>query len=99
MSNVTIEIGGRGFTVACASGEEAHVGALGRMIDAMVSAGGLRGLSEPRMLLFAALMMADELHEARAAAQADAETEARVRRIAERLEALAQDLEEQAAIP
>jgi cell division protein ZapA len=98
MSNVTLQIGGRAFTVACASGEEAHVGELGRMIDAMIT-GSMRTLSEPRMLLFAALMLADELHEARTAAQAAADAEARAGRIADRLETLAQDLEERAANP
>ena len=32
MSNVTITIGGRDYTVACDSGEEAHVAALGRLM-------------------------------------------------------------------
>lgn len=110
MSNVTLTIGGRSFTVAAANGEESHVGELGRMIDAMVSSGGLRSLSEPRMLLFAALMMADELHEARVALAAtlqespepepepalilEAHVEERVGDIARRLEAIAQHLED-----
>ena len=63
MSNVTLEIGGRSFTVACGAGEEEHVAQLGREIDARVGQSGTRGLSEPRMLLFAALLLADEVHE------------------------------------
>ena len=64
MSNVTLEIGGRQFSVASADGEEAHVTALGRMIDDKLRAmGGAGGQSESRMMLFAALLLADEIHE------------------------------------
>jgi cell division protein ZapA len=65
MSNVTLTIGGRPYTVSAADGEESHIEMLGRMITERVSrGGGGAGQSEPRMLLFAALMLADELHEA-----------------------------------
>lgn len=64
MSNVTLSIGGRSFTVACAAGEEAHVGGLGAMIDGKLAAmGEMAGQTESRILLFAALLLADELHE------------------------------------
>lgn len=63
MSNVSLPIGGRNFAVSCADGEEAHIEMLGRMVDERArKIGGQQ--SETRMLLFAALMMADELHEA-----------------------------------
>ena len=66
MSNVNLQIGGRSFTVACAPGEEEHITGLGRMIDAKLAAmGGVAGQTETRTLLFAALLLADELHEAR----------------------------------
>lgn len=65
MSNVTLAIGGRNFTVASAAGEESHIEMLGRMIDdRLEKMGGASGQSETRMLLFAALLLADELHEA-----------------------------------
>lgn len=67
MSNVPLTIGGRGFTVSCPDGEEGHVAMLGRLIDTMVAEGNLRTQTEPRMLLYAALMLADELHLARQA--------------------------------
>lgn len=64
MSNVVLSIGGRNFTVACAEGEEQHVQQLGSMIDAKLeSMGDIAGQSEARILLFAALLLADELHE------------------------------------
>ena len=64
MSNVTLQIGGRSFVVACANGEEEHVAGLGRMIDGKVAEMGDASQSESRMLLFAALLLADDLHEA-----------------------------------
>ena len=68
MSNVSLSIGGRSFTVACAAGEEAHVAKLGRSIDAKLTAmGDMAGQSESRMLLFASLLLADELHETQTA--------------------------------
>lgn len=64
MSNVTLHVGGRDYTVACAEGEETHVASLGALIDEKIQAMGA-GHNEPRQLLFAALLLADELHEAR----------------------------------
>lgn len=64
MSNVTLEIGGRSYTVACGDGQEAHVAMLGRNIDKKL--GSLKDFarqSEARTLLFAALLLADENHE------------------------------------
>jgi cell division protein ZapA len=65
MSNVTLQIGGRSYLVACAEGEEDHVNALGRLIDEKVQTIGT-GHNEVRQLLFAALLLADELQESRA---------------------------------
>lgn len=64
MSNVSLMIGGRQFTVSCADGEEAHVARLGALIDTKAAAAGVVGQSETRMLLFAALMLADALDDA-----------------------------------
>ena len=36
MSNVTLLIGGRSYSVACAEGEEAHVEGLGQLIDGKI---------------------------------------------------------------
>jgi cell division protein ZapA len=98
MSNVTLTIGGRSFTVATADDEEAHIAELGRMIDAKLGdMGDQTALSEPRMLLFAALLLADELNEARKAgsggALLDEQTGSRIEAIAEKLENLALRLE------
>lgn len=96
MSNVTLTIGGRHYTVACATGEEEHIGELGRVIDAKLQdIPNLSGQAEARTLLFAALLLADELHEARggAASPAAAPPAASSPVVAESLEALAGRLE------
>jgi cell division protein ZapA len=93
VSNVRLAIGGRQFTVACAEGEEEHVTGLGDMIAAKIATmGDLSSQSESRMLLFAALLLADELHEARTQPPASA-APALANGSAQRLEAIAQRLE------
>lgn len=62
MSNVTLQIGGRSYTVACDAGQEDHVTGLGRLIDEKAHSIGT-GHNEVRQLLFAALILADELSE------------------------------------
>lgn len=64
MSNISLQIGGRSYSVACAAGEEEHIARLGGLVDQKVQTLG-SGLNEVRQLLFAALILADELHEAR----------------------------------
>ncbi len=102
MSDVTLSIAGRSYTVACDAGQERHVAALGRAIDGkLAELPGIAGQSETRTLLFAALLLADELHEARADGPAapsapppanDGAAQA-LERLAERLEAVAAALE------
>ena len=52
MSNVTLEIAGRKFTVACAAGEEAHIEDLGRIIDGKIK--DIPGLASQSEALLAA---------------------------------------------
>ena len=106
MSNVSLEIGGRQYSVASADGEEEHVALLGRRIDEKLRAmGGAAGQSESRMLLFAALLLADEIHEmtVRGGAPALADDGPALARVADgidaaarRIEKLATDLEQAA---
>ena len=74
MSEVKFSAGGREYTVACAEGEEAHVGQLGALIDEKLQGlGGNLSSQESQNLLFGALLLADELHEAKkVASEADA---------------------------
>jgi cell division protein ZapA len=94
VSNVTLSIGGREYKVACAAGEEAHVAGLGRLIDGKLAAmEGMTGQSEARTLLFAALLLADELHEAKSARASDTELAPLLEQFADRIENLAARLE------
>ena len=96
MSNVSLEIGGRQYSVASADGEEEHVALLGRRIDEKLrSMGGASGQSESRMLLFAALLLADEIHEmtVRGGAPAPADDGPALAKNAERIDAAALQIE------
>jgi cell division protein ZapA len=95
MSNVTISIAGRRYTIACAAGEEDHISALGASIDAkLAEMPNLNGQSEARLLLYAALLLADEAHEAaNPVARIEAEVADTLERAAIRLETLAEQLE------
>jgi len=95
MSNVTLQIGGRNYIVACAEGEETHIQGLGQLIDDKVRDLGSAAHNEVRLLLFAALLLADELHEARGKAPNTAAPRAPDH--AEALEKLASRLENYAA--
>lgn len=71
MSNVTLRIGGRDYAMTCADGEEKHIASLGAMMqEKLEEMGGAGKQSEARTLLFAALQLADEVHEYRARAEA-----------------------------
>jgi cell division protein ZapA len=95
MSNVSLAIGGRSYTVNCDPGEEDHVAELGAMIDAKLNSLGQTGQNETRNLLFAALLLADEVHELRSGNVAPEPTVApeRLEAIAGRLENIARHLE------
>lgn len=66
MSTVTLTIGPKTYTIACAEGEEAHISALGAIIaEKYAQLGAARAPLESQNLLFAALFLADELAEVR----------------------------------
>lgn len=66
MSTVTLSIGPKSYTIACADGQEAHIRALGAMIaEKYAQLGTTRAPLEAQNLLFAALFLADELAEAK----------------------------------
>lgn len=70
MSEVRLEVGGRAYTVSCADGEEAHVRHLAEIIDGKLTAMGSNlAPGDAKNLLFAALILADEVEEARAATE------------------------------
>jgi cell division protein ZapA len=65
MAEVTLAIGGREYSVACRDGGEEHLRSLAKRVDAKVNEarGAVGTASEVRQLLFAALLLADDLAE------------------------------------
>lgn len=105
MAEVDVIIAGRPYKVACRDGEEDTLRAAARLVDSKSreAIAGLGTLSEARQLLFAGLLLADQLIDGRpepaapaAPAGADPELVSRAERIAERLESLADSLEDRA---
>ena len=101
MSNVSLLIGGRAYTVATSPGDEERIKSLGALIDDRVRAlGAIAGQSEARQLLFAALFLADELEQQRGAsapaptAEPGPDITAALESLAQRLENAATALEE-----
>jgi cell division protein ZapA len=104
MATVDVEIAARRYSVACRDGEEDHLREVASIIDrkAQQATDALGSLSEVRQLLFAALLLADEVTEHRAGnAPAERDIDPRVAdalaRLTERMERLAQRLEGEAA--
>jgi cell division protein ZapA len=107
MAQVSLQINGYGYILGCADGEEEHLRALAadldRRIDEIKESTGPTG--EARMLLMAALVLSDELHDLRgqrdgaASALAPAATRAepkigrRLRGITKKAEAIAASAE------
>lgn len=68
MSQVTLRIGGRSYAVACTDGQEAHLARLGAMVEEKFrQMEGNLAPQDAQNLLFAAILLADELHDTRAA--------------------------------
>ncbi|MCL4671446.1 MAG: cell division protein ZapA [Sphingomonadaceae bacterium] len=75
MSEVRLSIGGKAYTIACADGQEDHVSRLGALVDAKLAEfGPNRAPQEAQNMLFAALLIAEDLHQARNGAMAHEET-------------------------
>ena len=105
MAQVKLEVGGRQYDVMCRDGEEERLMMLARLVDSR-AADVIRSIgrgNEPRELLLTALLLADELDEARSTV-ASARTEeiqrvTAMERCAERLESLASRLEKPRVAP
>lgn len=68
MAEVRLQIANREYIVTCRDGEENRLIELGAMVDAKANeaGGNAAGLNESRLLLFAALLLADEASAANA---------------------------------
>ena len=66
MAEVSLTINGRSYTVACDDGQEAHLQHLAGHIDQRVGdlVESVGQLGEPRLLVMASLLIADELSDA-----------------------------------
>jgi cell division protein ZapA len=108
MASVEVEIAARKYSVACRDGEEAHLRSVAEIVDSKArdAASALGSLSEARQLLFASLLLADELKEHRSGQAPAAQAEAApppaeidpavadaLERLADRVESLAEQLE------
>ncbi len=98
MAEVELTIAGRNYRVACRAGEEENLRAAGALVDAKSkeALAGLGTLSESRQLLFASLLLADQIVDGREVdlpSGPDPELVERATTIADRLESLANALE------
>ena len=106
MGQVNLTINSRPFAVTCDDGQEGRIRLLGQYVDAKVAefAGNIGQVGEARLLLLAALVIADELADANEAlrleqsgahaAEAGANTAASsVNGLAQRVETIAARLE------
>ncbi|MEL6586314.1 MAG: cell division protein ZapA [Pseudomonadota bacterium] len=84
MPDMTIQIGGRAFTVACQDGEEGYLTAAAELLDreaqSLIATGSR--LTQDRMLLMAGLMLADK------SISAEEELRAMDRRLAQQTQAI-----------
>ena len=99
MAEVELTIAGRNYRVACRAGEEETLRAAGALVDAKSkeALAGLGTLSESRLLLFASLLLADQIVDGREVELPGGPDPAlvdRASKVADRLESLADALEE-----
>src|SRR5215210_5753938 len=97
MAEVDLTIAGRPYRVACRPGEEDSLRSAAALVDAKSreALAGLGTMSEARQLLFASLLLADQIVDERPPepAPADPRLAESAKAIAARLEALADALE------
>jgi cell division protein ZapA len=100
MAQVTLRINGFAYVMGCGDGEEGHLMAMAaeveHRIEAIKASAGQSG--EARMLVMAALTMADDLYELKQQAaspggKSDPRLGRRLSRMAKRAEDIAEDLE------
>jgi len=85
MAQMTIQINGRPYTVGCEDGQEGHLTQLAQLFDESVRqvSQDVGQLGETRLFLMGALVLADELHDAR---QSLAHAKDQLARVADRRE-------------
>ena len=100
MAEVDLTIAGRPYRVACRNGEEDNLRAAAALVDAKSreALAGLGTMSEARQLLFASLLLADQIVDQRASepGHIDPLLAQSAQALASRLESLADALESEA---
>lgn len=101
MAQISIAVGGRNYVLACKDGEEDHLLRMAALIDRKCheATTALGVMPEPRLLLTAALLIADELSEQRDAGTRGPEDDRQLESIAQRIESLCAALEQHAVTP
>ncbi len=94
MAEIDLSIAGRSYRVACRTGEEDTLRAAAALVDgkSREAIAGLGTMTESRQLLFAALLLADQLLDGNPVTPA-AQLAGRISILAGRLESLAETLE------
>jgi cell division protein ZapA len=106
MAQVTLRINGYAYTIGCKDGEEKHLEAMGAEVSLRIE--GVRAAAGPsgeaRMLVMAALLMADDIFDLRSRLEAaeattgapkvDPKLGRKLSRMAKRAEEIAEGLEE-----
>lgn len=99
MAQVTLRINGHAHVVGCKDGEEGHLMAMAEEVEKRIDKAKALGVQsgESRLLVMAALLMADELHDVGLELQAVRKNKPVPERKSERLTRLAARAEEIAA--
>ena len=98
MAEVEISVGGRAYSIACRDGGEDHLRTIATHVDrkAAEARAAVGDVNEARQLLFAALLLADEIAENAGGTPpvpADPKLTAALAQLANRIEAVADTLE------
>lgn len=106
MAQLDVQIGGHRYELACRDGDEEHLRFIASIVDTRIAdaARTMGGLNESRQLLFAALLLADELNDRSdgrpgTTSSGDLAVVNALERLADRVEHLAQRLENEAPLP
>jgi cell division protein ZapA len=105
MAQVTVKINGYPYVLGCEDGQEPHLAAMAEEVESRIESIKAMGSQsgEAKLLVLAALLMADELHDLKAEmttargpskpSKTDRNDAARLAKLAARAEGIAADLE------
>lgn len=101
MAQVTVQINGRNYQVACGDGEQERISGLAAFVDGKVQelVGSLGNIGDQRLLVMASLLLADELWEQREGgappkpSNSETKSAAAIEALADRLDQIASRLE------